>query len=94
MYIIFATNISKIAISLKQFFLDRSDTSDGCAAPIPGEVSGEDESAAMMSDDHAPVSPCESNDTDDTTYFMPWIKVILFYYLFIPTISRIFIDIL
>jgi hypothetical protein len=30
-----------------------------------------------MSDDHAPTSPCESNETDDTTYFMPWLKVIL-----------------
>lgn len=34
----------------------------------------------MMSDDHAPTSPCESNETDDTTYFMPWLKVILLYY--------------
>lgn len=63
-------------------FLDRSDTSDGCAAPIPGEVSGEDESGAMMSDDHAPISPSESNETDDTTYFMPWIKVITRYILY------------
>lgn len=31
-----------------------------------------------MSDDHAPISPCESNETDDTTYFMPWLKVIIF----------------
>lgn len=31
----------------------------------------------MMSDDHAPISPSESNETDDTTYFMPWLKVIL-----------------
>lgn len=61
------------------FFKDRSDTSDGCAPVAPGEASGEDESAAMMSDDHAPISPCESNETDDTTYFMPWLKVI--YYL-------------
>lgn len=29
-----------------------------------------------MSDDHAPNSPCESNETDDTTHFMPWLKVI------------------
>lgn len=68
-------------------FLDRSDTSDGCAAAVPGEASGEDESAAMLSDDHAPVSPCESNETDDTTYFMPWLKVIYYnffsYYIYL-----------
>lgn len=58
---------------------DRSDTSDGCAAVLPGEASGEDESAAMMSDDHVPISPSESNDTDDTTYFMPWLKVIIIF---------------
>uniref|UniRef100_A0A2S2Q2N9 Protein unc-80 n=1 Tax=Sipha flava TaxID=143950 RepID=A0A2S2Q2N9_9HEMI len=55
----------------------RSDTSDGCAPTVPGEASGEDESAAMMSDDHAPISPCESNETDDTTYFMPWLKTVI-----------------
>ncbi|VVC45096.1 Hypothetical protein CINCED_3A015660 [Cinara cedri] len=55
----------------------RSDTSDGCAAAIPGEASGEDESAAMMSDDHVPISPSESNETDDTTYFMPWLKTVI-----------------
>ncbi|XP_025208646.1 protein unc-80 homolog isoform X2 [Melanaphis sacchari] len=55
----------------------RSDTSDGCAPVIPGEISGEDESGAMMSDDHGPTSPCESNETDDTTYFMPWLKTVI-----------------
>jgi len=35
-----------------------------------------------MSDDHAPTSPCESNETDDTTYFMPWLKVILLIYIY------------
>ncbi|XP_050528266.1 protein unc-80 homolog isoform X3 [Daktulosphaira vitifoliae] len=55
----------------------RSDTSDGCAAGITGDASGEEESAAMMSDEHIPVSPCDSNETDDTTYFMPWLKSVI-----------------
>ncbi|CAG9815242.1 unnamed protein product [Phaedon cochleariae] len=60
---------------------DRSDTSEPGA---PGEVSGE-ESPGVLSDDQPPESPSDSNDTDDTTKTMPWLKVMVqvansFYY--------------
>lgn len=51
---------------------DRSDTSEqGCG----GEVSGE-ESPGILSDDQPPESPSESNETDDTSSHLPWLKVI------------------
>lgn len=67
---------------------DRSDTSEAGgapggagAAPCPGaggghEGSGGEESPGVLSDDHdhPPESP-DSNDTDESTKVMPWIKV-------------------
>lgn len=50
---------------------DRSDTSE---PGIAGEASGE-ESPGVLSDDQPPESPSDSNDTDDTTKNMPWMKV-------------------
>ncbi|GLG97294.1 Protein unc-80 homolog [Gryllus bimaculatus] len=52
---------------------DRSDTSEqgGC-----GEVSGE-ESPGILSDDQPPESPSDSNDTDDTSKHMPWMKAVV-----------------
>lgn len=41
---------------------------------MTGEVSGE-ESPGVLSDDQPPESPSDSNDTDDTTKHMPWMKV-------------------
>lgn len=60
---------------------DRSDTSE---PGVPGEASGE-ESPGVLSDDQPPESPSDSNDTDDTTKNMPWLKVMVqvsnsFYY--------------
>ncbi|KAJ8917160.1 hypothetical protein NQ315_012652 [Exocentrus adspersus] len=52
---------------------DRSDTSEPGNA---GEVSGE-ESPGVLSDDQPPESPSDSNDTDDTTKNMPWLKVMV-----------------
>lgn len=57
---------------------DRSDTSEpGVAGMIPptGEISGE-ESPGILSDDQPPESPSDSNDTDDTSKNMPWMKVL------------------
>lgn len=51
---------------------DRSDTSE---PGVPGEASGE-ESPGVLSDDQPPESPSDSNETDDTTKNMPWMKVI------------------
>lgn len=52
---------------------DRSDTSEqGCG----GEVSGE-ESPGILSDDQPPESPSDSNETDDTTTHLPWLKVLI-----------------
>lgn len=50
---------------------DRSDTSE---PGVAGEASGE-ESPGILSDDQPPESPSDSNDTDDTTKHMPWMKV-------------------
>lgn len=50
---------------------DRSDTSEPGAA---GEISGE-ESPGILSDDQPPESPSDSNETDDTSKNMPWMKV-------------------
>ncbi|XP_015837449.1 protein unc-80 homolog isoform X10 [Tribolium castaneum] len=60
---------------------DRSDTSE---PGMPGEASGE-ESPGVLSDDQPPESPSDSNDTDDTTKNMPWMKIMVqvsnsFYY--------------
>ncbi|KAJ8932970.1 hypothetical protein NQ314_014301 [Rhamnusium bicolor] len=60
---------------------DRSDTSE---PGVAGEVSGE-ESPGVLSDDQPPESPSDSNDTDETTKHMPWMKVMVqvsnsFYY--------------
>ncbi|XP_071051603.1 protein unc-80 homolog isoform X3 [Onthophagus taurus] len=52
---------------------DRSDTSE---PGIPGEVSGE-ESPGILSDDQPPESPSESNETDETSKNMPWMKVMV-----------------
>lgn len=49
---------------------DRSDTSE----PGVAEASGE-ESPGILSDDQPPESPSDSNDTDETTKHMPWMKV-------------------
>ncbi|RZC42316.1 unc-80 -like protein, partial [Asbolus verrucosus] len=59
----------------------RSDTSEPGMA---GEASGE-ESPGVLSDDQPPESPSDSNDTDETTKNMPWLKVMVqvsnsFYY--------------
>lgn len=50
---------------------DRSDTSEPGGQ---GEASGE-ESPGILSDEQPPESPSDSNDTDDTTKNMPWMKV-------------------
>ncbi|KAL1497693.1 hypothetical protein ABEB36_008611 [Hypothenemus hampei] len=52
---------------------DRSDTSE---PGIAGEVSGE-ESPGVLSDDQPPESPSDSNESDDTTKNMPWLKVMV-----------------
>lgn len=73
---------------------DRSDTSDaaGTVGPTgisnvlsggitaPTEGSGGEESPGVLSDDHdhPPESP-DSNDTDETSKGMPWIKVMIFF---------------
>lgn len=49
---------------------DRSDTSE------PGAADGsEEESPGVLSDDQPPESPNDSNDNDDTSNNMPWLKV-------------------
>lgn len=49
---------------------DRSDTSE------PGVAEGsEEESPGVLSDEQPPESPSDSNDTDDTSKNMPWLKV-------------------
>ncbi|XP_060527222.1 protein unc-80 homolog isoform X3 [Cylas formicarius] len=60
---------------------DRSDTSE---PGVAGEVSGE-ESPGVLSDDQPPESPSDSNESEDTTKHMPWMKVMVqvansFYY--------------
>ncbi|XP_066154738.1 protein unc-80 homolog isoform X3 [Euwallacea fornicatus] len=52
---------------------DRSDTSE---PGITGEVSGE-ESPGVLSDEQPPESPSDSNESDDTTKNMPWLKVMV-----------------
>lgn len=50
---------------------DRSDTSE------PGGAEGsEEESPGVLSDEQPPESPNDSNDIDDTSKNMPWLKVI------------------
>lgn len=49
---------------------DRSDTSEPGAAEISGE-----ESPGILSDDQPPESPSDSNEADDTSKNMPWMKV-------------------
>ncbi|XP_046670285.1 uncharacterized protein LOC124360589 isoform X5 [Homalodisca vitripennis] len=51
---------------------DRSDTSEQGI----GEVSGE-ESPGILSDDQPPESPSDSNDADDTSTHLPWLKVMI-----------------
>lgn len=49
---------------------DRSDTSE------PGGAEGsEEESPGVLSDEQPPESPNDSNDIDDTSKNMPWLKV-------------------
>jgi hypothetical protein len=76
---------------------DRSDTSEQGGG---GEVSGE-ESPGILSDDQPPESPSDSNDTDDTSKNMPWLKVSVYdfhkypnlYFLTTsPTVSMKFAD--
>nr|CAH7758097.1 unnamed protein product [Callosobruchus chinensis] len=57
---------------------DRSDASEPGGA---GEMS-EEESTGVPSDEQPPESPSDSNDTDDTSRNMPWLKVSnsLYYY--------------
>ncbi|ERL86704.1 hypothetical protein D910_04110 [Dendroctonus ponderosae] len=43
---------------------------------VAGEVSGE-ESPGVLSDDQPPESPSDSNESDDTTKNMPWLKVMV-----------------
>lgn len=50
---------------------DRSDTSE---PGVPGEASGE-ESPGVLSDEQPPESPSDSNDADETSKNMPWLKV-------------------
>lgn len=54
---------------------DRSDTSELCA-------SGGEESPGIMEspDEQVPESPTDSNDVDDTSVNMPWIKVRFVYF--------------
>ncbi|XP_041761318.1 protein unc-80 homolog isoform X1 [Anopheles merus] len=47
---------------------DRSDNSE------PGQISGGEESPGILSDDQPPESPCDSNDSDETTKNLPWLK--------------------
>lgn len=51
---------------------DRSDTSEQGGG---GEVSGE-ESPGILSDDQPPESPSDSNEADDTSSHLPWLKVV------------------
>ncbi|XP_039288610.1 protein unc-80 homolog isoform X7 [Nilaparvata lugens] len=53
-----------------------SDRSDNSEQGGPGEVSGE-ESPGILSDDQPPESPSDSNDTDDTSSHLPWLKVMV-----------------
>lgn len=77
---------------------DRSDTSDaaGTVGPTgisnvlsggiaaPAEGSGGEESPGVLSDDHDhPLESPDSNDTDETSKEMPWIKVTFFFENFI-----------
>jgi len=79
---LFVTKILTVPISVKRTdsvqskrkvssLSDRSDTSEQGGG---GEVSGE-ESPGILSDDQPPESPSDSNDTDDTSKNMPWLKV-------------------
>ncbi|CAH2006087.1 unnamed protein product [Acanthoscelides obtectus] len=52
---------------------DRSDTSEPGGA---GDAS-EEESTGVPSDEQPPESPSDSNDTDDTSRNMPWLKVMV-----------------
>lgn len=65
---------------------DRSDTSEpGFIIPpgleglrhLGGCESGGEESPGVLSDEQPPESPSDSNDTDDTSKHLPWIKVII-----------------
>ncbi|XP_052902471.1 protein unc-80 homolog [Anopheles moucheti] len=47
---------------------DRSDNSE------PGQISGGEESPGILSDDQPPESPCDSNESDETTKNLPWLK--------------------
>ncbi|XP_050101355.1 protein unc-80 homolog isoform X2 [Anopheles aquasalis] len=49
---------------------DRSDNSE------PGQISGGEESPGILSDDQPPESPCDSNDSDETTKNLPWLKAV------------------
>jgi len=64
---------------------DRSDTSEQGGA---GDVSGE-ESPGILSDDQPPESPSDSNDTEDNTSHMPWLKVRSYSKFFLPLLSHI-----
>lgn len=51
---------------------DRSDTSEPGA---PGDTQSGEESPGILSDEQPPESPSDSNDTDDTSKHLPWMKV-------------------
>nr|CAD7425389.1 unnamed protein product [Timema monikensis] len=67
---------------------DRSDNSEQGGA---GEVSGE-ESPGILSDDQPPESPSDSNDTDDTSKHLPWMKLNTEFPGLIPGTSSIFCE--
>ncbi|KAF5273419.1 hypothetical protein FQA39_LY07436 [Lamprigera yunnana] len=64
------------SIQSKRKVSSLSDRSDNSEPGAPGEASGE-ESPGVLSDDQPPESPSDSNDTDDTTKHMPWLKVMV-----------------
>ncbi|KAK4883609.1 hypothetical protein RN001_006928 [Aquatica leii] len=64
------------SIQSKRKVSSLSDRSDNSEPGAPGEASGE-ESPGVLSDDQPPESPSDSNDTDDTSKHMPWLKVLV-----------------
>ncbi|XP_050309913.1 protein unc-80 homolog isoform X2 [Anthonomus grandis grandis] len=64
------------SIQSKRKVSSLSDRSDNSEPGVTGEVSGE-ESPGVLSDDQPPESPSDSNESDDTTKNMPWLKVMV-----------------
>ncbi|XP_031332358.1 protein unc-80 homolog isoform X3 [Photinus pyralis] len=64
------------SIQSKRKVSSLSDRSDNSEPGATGEASGE-ESPGVLSDDQPPESPSDSNDTDDTTKHMPWLKAMV-----------------